>query len=399
HPVIQDGQGRRMSKSLGNGIDPVDIIEMYGADTLRFGLASAATETQDLRLPIEKIKLDDGREVNTSDRFEQAKPFANKLWNAARFVMSNLGDYTGEPVKPKQLTIEDRWILATLRSTVEQANSSLEKFQFEKLAKTLRDFTWNDFCDWAIEFAKPRLKDASQKPVAQAVVVEVLDTLVRLLHPIVPFVTEQIWQSLATVAPGRGLFTTRSSAESICIAPWPKPEDLPADDLAQSRVDLWKDGISAIRNIRAERNLPKDARPVPVMRVAATDVESLAAGLTMFQTMAGIGDWRVVDVVEALPADIEQARARGELAAKVLDRVEILIPLGQFIDKDAERVKLRKSMADLEKQIGGIEAKLGNASFVERAPADLVGQQRQKLEELQARRGALLELLAALEQS
>lgn len=399
HPVIQDGQGRRMSKSLGNGIDPVDIIEMYGADTLRFGLASAATETQDLRLPIEKIRLEDGREVNTSDRFEQAKPFANKLWNAARFVMSNLGDYTGEPVRPEQLSIEDRWILATLRATVSQANASLEKFQFEKLAKTLRDFTWNDFCDWAIEFAKPRLKDNAQRPVAQAVLVEVLDTLVRLLHPIVPFVTEQIWQSLAVVAPIRGVFAARNSAESICVAPWPKVEDLPADDLAQSRVDMWKDGISAIRNIRAERNLPKDARPVPVMRVAAGEMESLAAGLAMFQTMAGVGDWRVVNSAEDLPEDIEQARARGELAAKVLDRLEILVPLGQFLDKEAEKVKLRKNLADLEKQIGGIDAKLGNASFVERAPAELVLQQRQKREELQARRGAVVELLAALEQS
>lgn len=399
HPVIQDGQGRRMSKSLGNGIDPVDIIEMYGADTLRFGLASAATETQDLRLPIEKIRLEDGREVNTSDRFEQAKPFANKLWNAARFVMSNLGDYIGEPVRPEQLSIEDRWILATLRATVSQANASLEKFQFEKLAKTLRDFTWNDFCDWAIEFAKPRLKDNAQRPVAQAVLVEVLDTLVRLLHPIVPFVTEQIWQSLAVVAPIRGVFAARNSAESICVAPWPKVEDLPADDLAQSRVDMWKDGISAIRNIRAERNLPKDARPVPVMRVAAGEMESLAAGLAMFQTMAGVGDWRVVNSAEDLPEDIEQARARGELAAKVLDRLEILVPLGQFLDKEAEKVKLRKNLADLEKQIGGIDAKLGNASFVERAPAELVLQQRQKREELQARRGAVVELLAALEQS
>ncbi len=399
HPVIQDGQGRRMSKSLGNGIDPVDIIEMYGADTLRFGLASAATETQDLRLPIEKIRLEDGREVNTSDRFEQAKPFANKLWNAARFVMSNLGDYIGEPVRPEQLSIEDRWILATLRATVSQANASLEKFQFEKLAKTLRDFTWNDFCDWAIEFAKPRLKDNAQRPVAQAVLVEVLDTLVRLLHPIVPFVTEQIWQSLAVVAPIRGVFAARNSAESICVAPWPKVEDLPADDHAQSRVDLWKDGISAIRNIRAERNLPKDARPVPVMRVAAGEMESLAAGLAMFQTMAGVGDWRVVNSAEDLPEDIEQARARGELAAKVLDRLEILVPLGQFLDKEAEKVKLRKNLADLEKQIGGIDAKLGNASFVERAPAELVLQQRQKREELQARRGAVVELLAALEQS
>jgi valyl-tRNA synthetase len=399
HPVIQDGQGRRMSKSLGNGIDPVDIIEMYGADTLRFGLASATTETQDLRLPIEKVTLEDGREVNTSDRFEQAKPFANKLWNAARFVMSNLGDYSGAPVRPDQLTIEDRWILSTLRATVESATTSLEKFQFERLAKTLRDFTWNDFCDWAIEFAKPRLKDPAQRPVAQAVLVEVLDTLVRLLHPIVPFVTEQIWQSLARVAPNRGLFATRSSAESICVSPWPLAAEIPADDEAQSRVDLWKEGISAIRNIRAERNLPKDARPVPVMRVAAAEIDSLAAGLTMFQTMAGIADWRIVDSTEALPADIEQARAKGELAAKVLERVEILVPLGQFIDKDAERAKLRKSLADLEKQIGGIDAKLGNASFVERAPAELVAQQRQKREELESRRAAVVELLSALEQN
>jgi valyl-tRNA synthetase len=235
--------------------------------------------------------------------------------------------------------------------------------------------------------------------VAQAVLVEVLDTLVRLLHPIVPFVTEQIWQSLARVAPNRGLFATRSSAESICVSPWPLAAEIPADDEAQSRVDLWKEGISAIRNIRAERNLPKDARPVPVMRVAAAEIDSLAAGLTMFQTMAGIADWRIVDSTEALPADIEQARAKGELAAKVLERVEILVPLGQFIDKDAERAKLRKSLADLEKQIGGIDAKLGNASFVERAPAELVAQQRQKREELESRRAAVVELLSALEQN
>ena len=399
HPVIQDGKGQRMSKSLGNGIDPVDIIDMYGADTLRFGLASAATETQDLRLPIEKIKLEDGREVNTSDRFEQAKPFANKLWNASRFVMSNLDDYTGEPISPDQLSIEDRWILSTLRTAVAAADSSLEKFQFAELSKTLRDFTWNDFCDWAIEFAKPRLKNPDARPVAQAVLVEVLDTLVRLLHPIVPFVTEQIWQSLAVVAPKRGLFATRSGAESICIAAWPKPEDFLLDTAAKSQVDMWKEGISALRNIRAERNLPRDARPEPVIRVAGTDLAAMTAGLTMFQTLAGIGGWQLFDQSAGLPAEVEASRERGELAAKVLEKMEILVPLGSFIDKDAERIKHQKSLQDLDKQIAGIDGKLGNASFIERAPAELVAQQRQKRDELASRRASVQELLSNLEKA
>jgi len=399
HPVIQDGKGQRMSKSLGNGIDPVDIIDMYGADTLRFGLASAATETQDLRLPIEKIKLEDGREVNTSDRFEQAKPFANKLWNASRFVMSNLDDYTGEPISPDQLSIEDRWILSTLRTTVAAADSSLEKFQFAELSKTLRDFTWNDFCDWAIEFAKPRLKNPDARPVAQAVLVEVLDTLVRLLHPIVPFVTEQIWQSLAIVAPKRGLFATRPAAESICVAAWPKPEDFLLDTAAQSQVDMWKEGISALRNIRAERNLPRDARPEPVIRVAGADLAAMTAGLTMFQTLAGIGGWQLFDQSAGLPAEVEASRERGELAAKVLEKMEILVPLGSFIDKDAERIKHQKSLQDLDKQIAGIDGKLGNASFIERAPAELVAQQRQKRDELASRRASVQELLSNLEKA
>ena len=399
HPVIQDGKGQRLSKSLGNGIDPVDIIDMYGADTLRFGLASAATETQDLRLPIEKIKLEDGREVNTSDRFEQAKPFANKLWNASRFVMSNLDDYTGEPISPEQLSIEDRWILSTLRTAVAAADSSLEKFQFAELSKTLRDFTWNDFCDWAIEFAKPRLKNPDARPVAQAVLVEVLDTLVRLLHPIVPFVTEQIWQSLAIVAPKRGLFATRSGAESICIAAWPKPEDFLLDTAAQSQVDMWKEGISALRNIRAERNLPRDARPEPVIRVATADLAAMTAGLTMFQTLAGIGGWQLFDQSAGLPAEVEASRERGELAAKVLEKMEILVPLGSFIDKDAERIKHQKSLQDLDKQIAGIDGKLGNASFIERAPAELVAQQRQKRDELASRRASVQELLSNLEKA
>lgn len=397
HPVIMDGQGRRMSKSLGNGIDPVDIIDMYGADTLRFGLASAATETQDLRLPVEKITLEDGREVNSSERFDQAKPFANKLWNASRFVMTNLDDYAGAPVKPEDLSIEDRWILSALREAVETAQKDLSRFAFADLAKSLRDFTWNDVCDWAIEFAKPRLKDETQRPIAQAVLVEVLDTLVRLLHPIVPFVTEEIWQALSVIAPRRGLFATRASVESVCIAPWPKAEDIPDDPKARSQVELWKDGISALRNVRAERNLPRDAKLEPVIRLLEADLSAMEAGLPKFRTMAGVGSWRLITTSDALPDDVQKARDRGELAAQVLPRLEILVPLGAFIDKDAERIRLTKSLQDIEKQIAGIDAKLGNASFVERAPAELVATQRQKREELADRRQAVETLLKSLD--
>ncbi|MBI1322830.1 valine--tRNA ligase [bacterium] len=399
HPVIMDGQGRRMSKSLGNGIDPVDIIDIYGADTLRFGLASAATETQDLRLPIEKIRTEDGREINSSERFDQAKPFANKLWNAARFVLTNLDDYAGEPVKAEDLSIEDRWILSALRSAVVTAEADLERFAFADLAKSLRDFTWNDFCDWAIEFAKPRLKDESHRPVAQAVLVEVLDTLVRLLHPIVPFVTEEIWQALNAIAPRRGLLASRTPAESVCIAPWPKADDIPDDPGARAQVELWMAGISALRNIRAERNIPRDARLEPVIRLAGADHEAMNAGLPKFRTMAGVGDWRLLASDAALPADTEAARERGEVAAQVLPRLEILVPLGAFIDRDAEKAKLQKGIQDIDKQLAAIDAKLSNASFVERAPAELVETQRQKRADLVERRQALESLSKTFEKS
>ena len=162
-------------------------------------------------------------------------------------------------------------------------------------------------------------------------------------------------------------------------------------------MDLWKDGISALRNIRAERNLPRDAKPEPVIRVAQGHISAMSSGLTIFQTMAGIGQWRILDLAEALPEDINLARSKGELAAKVLESQEILVPLGDFIDKDAEKAKLRKAMEDLRKQLMGIDGKLNNASFVERAPAELVAQQRQKRDELQTRLDSVLGLLANLE--
>jgi len=218
-----------------------------------------------------------------------------------------------------------------------------------------------------------------------------------LLHPIVPFVTEEIWQALGTIAPKRGLLATRSTVESVCIAPWPKAGDIPDDPNARSQVELWMAGISALRNIRAERNLPRDAKLEPVIRLNLADHEAMSAGLPKFRTMAGIGDWTLIGPDAPLPAEAEAARSRGEVAAMVLPRLEILVPLAAFIDRDAEKVKLLKALQDIDKQIAGIDAKLSNASFVERAPADLVETQRQKRADLADRRQAIETLLKNFE--
>ncbi len=223
HPVIQDGQGKRMSKSAGNGVDPVDIIEIYGADALRYTLAAGATETQDLRMPVEKLKLPDGRVTNTSERFEQGRNFANKFWNVARFAMMNLEGYEPGAVEIERLPTEDRWIIALLDETIAATTADLEAFRFAEAARRLRDFTWGEFCDWYVEFVKTRLRDPLTRPIAQRVLAALLDSLCRLLHPIMPFVTEQIWQPLGQLAPSRGCPSPRPAEPSVCIAAWPRP--------------------------------------------------------------------------------------------------------------------------------------------------------------------------------
>ena len=210
HPMIQDGKGKRMSKTAGNGIDPVDIIQLYGADALRFTLAGATTETQDLRMPVEKATLPDGTLVNTSERFELGRTFPNKFWNAARFALMNLeGFEPGDAMWPpaQGLHAEDWWILARIDEATIAATSLLEEFRFAELTKLLRDLTWNDFCDWYLEFAKVRLRTSNGDSSlwTKRVLAHVLDGLCRLLHPIVPFVTEQVWSSLNELAPVRGL--------------------------------------------------------------------------------------------------------------------------------------------------------------------------------------------------
>ena len=382
HPIIQDGKGRRMSKMAGNGVDPVDIMEIHGADALRYTLASFATETQDLRIPVEPLKLPDGRLINTSERFEQGRNFANKFWNAARLTLMNLEGYEPAAIDLHSLAIEDRWILDRLDCTVEEVTSDFEQFQFAEAVRRLRDFTWGDFCDWYLEFVKGRLRDEKSKPDAQRVLAAVLDSLCRLLHPIVPFVTEQVWQGLNALAPERGLSLAEPASESVCIAAWPRPVGF-RDETARRTVGLWCEVIKALRNLKAERNVPKEARIEPILVARGAVALSLSQGETFLKNLLPASRVTIVSEVER-PADC---------AVAVLPEVEVILPLEGLIDHEAERAKQRKSLADFERQIGSLQAKLGNESYVARAPAEVVAQTRAKLAELESQRAAVSSLL------
>ena len=383
HPVIQDGQGRRMSKSLGNGVDPVDIIDLHGADALRYTLAAGTTETQDLRMPVVPHTLPDGRVINTSERFEQGRNFANKFWNAARFALANLADYEPAPLEPASLPLEDRWILDGLNQTIALATSELEQFQFAEAARRLRDFIWGDFCDGYVEFVKGRLRDSSQRSVARGVLAFVLDQLCRLLHPFMPFVTEQVWQAMGSIAPVRGLGSPAAAPESVCIAPWPGSLGW-SDADATSTVTLWREVLKTVRNLRAERDLPKDARITPILIAQGLALESLRQGEPLLKSLLGAESLVITDS-PARPADC---------AVAVLSEVEVVLPLAGLIDPALERSKQEKALADLDRQIRGHQAKLENQAFVARAPAEVVDQARAKLAELESRREAVQGLLA-----
>jgi len=383
HPVIQDGKGRRFSKSLGNGIDPVDIIELYGADALRFTLAASATETQDLRMPVEKVTLPGGRAGNTSERFEQGRTFPNKFWNAARFALMNLEDYTPGPVDPAALAVEDRWILSLLSRTAAAATADLESFGFAEMARRLRDFTWNDFCDWYVEFAKARLRDPGRRPVAQRVIAAVLDGLCRLLHPVMPFLTEEVWQALGRVAPARGIPEPAAAAESVCIAPWPVYPETWADAEAERVVGLWQEVTRTLRNLRAERNVPAATKGVAILGAAGATADRLRDGAPFIRALAPASDL----IITATPERPEGA------AVVVLPDVEVILPTADLVDREAEAARHAKSLADIDKQLNGLRTKLNNAAFAANAPPTVVAQARAKLDELLAQRNAVSAIL------
>ena len=387
HAMIQDGEGRKMSKSLGNGIDPLDIVDSHGSDAMRFTLVSMTTQTQDVRMPVERMTLPDGRTVNTSLKFDIGRNFCNKLWNAARFAMMNLSD--GAPcVGLAALEFEDRWILNRCNAAVESVTAALGTYRFSDAANAAYDFAWHDFCDWYVEIVKPRLS-ADGGDQARAVLAHVLDSILRLLHPFMPFITEELWQSLGAAVPVRGVGQGAEAAASIMVAPWPGASaELEAPGL-DAQMATVQEIIRAVRNIRSKVGVTgKQEIEVLVSSADASAREALTENRAFVQHIANVSTLTVGEGI-AKPA---------QAAAEVTGFAEVFVPLEGLIDTDAERERLEKKLGELRGKLEGVEKKLANESFVSKAPADVVERERSKAADIRSQAEAVERNLGGLGQ-
>lgn len=365
HGLVRDAQGRKMSKSLGNGIDPLEVVEKYGADTLRFTLVTGNTPGNDMRFYWERV--------------EGSRNFANKIWNAARFVLMNLDGFEHH-AGPGELAPVDKWIISRYQRTVAAVTDNLARFELGEAARALYDFIWSEFCDWYIEMSKPRLYDrenAAARQTAQYVLWYVLLGTMKLLHPFMPFITEEIWQHL----PHEGI--------SIMTAPWPQVDNDRICPQAEQRVNLVMEIIKAVRNMRAEMNVPPGKRS-PLILLAAS--QEMAAFLQhhqpYFTALAGAAPLTVDLLDSAKPKNALTAVAQG---------VEIYLPLKGLIDVNKELARLAKERDELAQDLARVQAKLANQAFIAKAPPVVVAKERAKEKELQAKRQALEERMAYLE--
>jgi valyl-tRNA synthetase len=372
HAMIQDGEGRKMSKSLGNGIDPLVAINSHGADAMRFTLVSMTTQTQDVRMPVEKMKLPDGRTENTSPKFDIGRNFCNKLWNASRFAMMNLDGLEPGKFDKDKMTITDRWILSRLAQTIADVTRQLDEFKFSEPLSQLYKFFWNDFCDWYLEWIKPRMQDKQQRPIAQNVLAFVLDQTLRLLHPFVPFITEGIFQKLNEIAPARGLkgIAEAKKSEALVVAEWPKQLNALVNEDIERQIEIIQSPVRAFRDMKNKYNIPNSEMVSASASVPAEILPSLKSNADLICKMAGLKEFNPgTDVPKPAKA-----------AVSVVEGLSFY--MHDVIDPDAERKKLEKQKDEIEKAKKAIETKLNNENFVAKAKPQIVAATRDKLAEL-----------------
>ena len=482
HPKILDGFGQTMSKSKGNGVDPLELVDKYGADAVRFTIASIAGETQDVRLPVgyecphcssvipqtlehqkavpgggakpritcAKCKKssqytspwfepDAGEPVAriVAERFEYGRNFCNKLWNASRFAMLNLTDYTPGPVDESDLQLEDRWILSRLSTVANEMTEYLGRYQFDAATRAIRDFTWNEFCDWYLEMVKPRLRksretrDERQEPEgaevsgsplsslvsdpsrasAQRVLLFVLDSLVRLLQPFTPFICQELWSRLNEIAPTRcrepivggltpprspghppsairhqPLLTEQEAEPAAIIAAWPTIPRAWRDEPLERRFARLQETIVAVRNVRAIYNIPPTTQLQLMIRASAEVAGEMTHVAAQFDNLAKT-------ILAAAGADVVRPSASAGFS---LGDADGYIPLKGIIDPEAELARQKKEADKIRKHIAGHESKLGNAAFVAKAPAEVVAGIRETLAGLKNQLASVDEIIKDL---
>lgn len=355
HGLVRDSEGRKMSKSLGNGIDPLEIIDQYGADALRFTLATGNSPGNDMRFYMERVEF--------------ARNFNNKLWNASRFVFMNLEDesllegLTRESVKAN-LTLADKWIISRANRVVKEVNYNMDQFDLGIGLQKAYDFTWSEYCDWYIEIVKPRLygHDREAKRAALYTLTYVLEKILKLLHPFIPFITEEIYSYLPTVE------------GYIITAEYPHYEE--ADDMLaeEEKMNLIMDGIRNVRNVRAEMNVPPSKKAKII--IVPTDDKRLAMedGKEYFKSLASASEVEIKDNKDGIPEDA---------VSVVIDGVELFIPLDELVDFEKEKERLNKERDKALAEIKRVEGKLNNPGFVNKAPAKLVEEEKAKKEKFE----------------
>ena len=361
HGLVRDAQGRKMSKSLGNGIDPLEVIDQYGADALRFTLATGNSPGNDMRF--------------SDTRVEASRNFANKIWNAARFILMNLSDDEPAPHIPENLALEDKWILSRFNALAMVVTDALEKYELGMAVQKLYEFIWDVFCDWYIEIAKIRLNgsDEAAKQTVKAVLVYVMSNTLKLLHPFMPFITEEIWQALP------------HTGESIMIAEWVKADDALRFSAEEEEMERIMSAIKAVRNRRAEMNVAPSKKAKIFIETAYAD--TFEKGKVFFERLASASEVEVGakfdDMDDAVSIITESAR--------------MYIPMAELVDFQAEIARLQKEKAGVEKELAMVNGKLSNENFVSKAPAAVVEGQRQSKARLEEKLALLDESLQNLE--
>ncbi len=371
HAMIQDGEGRPMKKSLGNGVDPLEIIASHGADALRFTLAWMTTETQDVRMPVVKDPVT-GR--NTSPRFDMGRNFCNKLWNATRFALMNLAGAEGARFDAAALRLEDRWILSRTEQVRRAVTDELEAFHFQAAISAAYSFFWDELCDWYLEAVKPRMAVEAERGTAQRVLAFVLDRALRLLHPFIPFITEAAWEGLSATIGDRGLPGVAEAApsERLILAAWPQAIPAMVDEEAEARFAAVMEVVRAVRNIRTKMQIHPGARLTAFVKTDAAKARVLAETEGLSRRLAGL------ERLEAGPGIEKPAHA----AAEVVSGAEVYVSLEGLIDLAAERKRLEERIAKDRAYLGQIEKKLENKNFVDRAPAEVVERERTRAQEI-----------------
>jgi len=366
HGLIRDAQGRKMSKSLGNGIDPIEVIEEYGADALRFTLITGNTPGNDMRF--------------REERLEASRNFANKIWNASRFILMNLEDFDYRSIKEEdlKLNLADKWMLSRTNEVTQKIDDAMERYSFGEMSKSLYDFIWNEYCDWYIEILKERLyqdKDLQAKKTAQYMGLKILGNILKMLHPVMPMITEEIWQKLPI------------SDKSIMVTSWPSYSESEIDKTAEEKMDLIMSVIKSVRNIRNEMKVDPGRKIEAILLAGSSKEAILQEGESYLKNLANIEDLTITESLEERPQPASTAIVEG---------VEVILPLEGMVDIEKELDRLQKELQDVEYEIERAKGKLNNEGFVNNAPDELVEGEREKVKEYQEKKDKLLDRIEQL---